>query len=102
MKPTSQFNNSLGRDGFTVTSATRTRRAPVTDYSFQPTSVDQFHSHCGGERVAPFRSISGDYFKHEARQTFLGESMLFAVIIFTATVPLISSARELLHLVGAL
>ncbi len=102
MKPTPQFNESKSRLGLTTRSARRIHSAPLTDYSFQTTSLDGFKSHCGPSCLSSFRNISGDYFKNEARQAFAGESAFFAVIVVTAAVPLIHSAGALLQLVRSI
>ncbi|MDQ6809274.1 MAG: hypothetical protein M3Z64_07600 [Verrucomicrobiota bacterium] len=99
MKPTPQFNESTGRDGLKICSSRHAATTPLTDYSFQASSVDRFKGHCGPSCLASFRNISGDYFKKEARATFAGESTLFAVIVVTAAIPLINSASALVQLV---
>lgn len=100
MKPTPQFTESTGRDGLTIRARRRPAgHTPLTDYGFQTNSLEQFKGHCGPESVASFRDISGDYFKNEARTAFAGESTLFAVIVVTATIALISNASAWIELV---
>jgi hypothetical protein len=87
MKPTIQFNE-------------RNRpHMPKTDCNYQAASMP----HCGGRgngsRRASIRAISNDYFKNEARSTFVTEAAFFSVIVMTAAVPLIYTAMALVHLV---
>ena len=56
---------------------------------------------CFGSPRPSFRAISQDYFKNEARHTFVTEAILFTVIVMTAAVSVISSAAGLVHLVRA-
>jgi hypothetical protein len=98
MKPTIQFNEKSRRDlsdrDFRQGSA-----LPKTDYSYQAPSVANMGGRCFGSRRPSFRSISQDYFKYEARPSFVSEAALFTVIVITAAVPIINSASALLHLV---
>jgi hypothetical protein len=43
-----------------------------------------------------------NYLKNEARNDFLGEAALFAVILVTAFLPLISNAHALIGFVSAI
>jgi hypothetical protein len=52
--------------------------------------------------VRSFWNITGDYLKNEARHDFLGEAALFAVVVFTAFLPLISNAHALMGFVRAI
>lgn len=98
MKPTPQFNQPVGRDGAPTCSARRASHALLTDYDFHAGSVD-FKGHCGPSCLAAFRQISGNYFENEAPKTFVGEAALFAIIVMTAAVPLVSNVHALLQLV---
>ena len=46
-----------------------------------------------------YAAISREYFKNEARSTFVTEAAFFSVIVMTAAVPLIYTAMALVHLV---
>jgi hypothetical protein len=96
MKPTIQFNEKSRRD-FSGRDFRQGSALPQTDYNFQ--SVANMGGRCFGSRRPSFRSISQDYFKYEARQSFIGEAALFVVIVMTAAVPIINSASALVHLV---
>ena len=86
MKPTTQLNTRRGP------------RLPKTDYSFQASSAST-GGRCFGSGRPSFREISQDYFKNEARHSFVTEAALFSVIVMTAAVSVISSAAGLVHLV---
>ena len=89
MKPTFQLNTRRGP------------RLPKTDYSFQAPSANM-GGRCFGPHRPSFRAISQDYFKNEARHSFVTEAALFSVIVMTAAVSVISSAAGMIHLVRAL
>ena len=89
MKPTIQFNTRRGP------------RLPKTDYAYHASSVASMGGRCFGSPRPSFRSISKDYFKYEARQSFATEAALFSVIVMTAAVSLISSVAGMVHLVRA-
>jgi hypothetical protein len=93
MKPTIQFNEKSRSD------SRRGFAQPQIDYNYQSTSLANRGGRCFGSRPPSFRSISQDYFKYEARKTYVGEAALFVVIVMTAAVPIINSASALLHLV---
>ena len=54
---------------------------------------------CFGSRRPSFRSISQDYFKNEARPSFVSEAALFTVIVMAAALPIYNSAIALVDLV---
>jgi hypothetical protein len=98
MKPTIQFIPK-SRCGSSDREFRHGSAFPQTDYCYQGASMASRGGRCFGVRQASFRSISQDYFKNEAPQTFAGEATLFTVIFVTAVVPIINSASALLHLV---
>ena len=53
-------------------------------------------------RTRSFWNIAGDYFQNEARQDFLGEAALWAVLALTAFLPLISNAHAVMESVRAI
>jgi len=78
------------------------RRSPMTDYNYHSTALEGFNTNCGHVSVLSLWDISRSYFKNEARHEFLGEAALFAVVIFTAFLPLISNAHTLVEFVRAI
>lgn len=68
---------------------------PLTDYSYHAAVIPNFR----GGRIRPslpsFRSISGEYFRNEARGEFRLELIAFAAIAITAVIPILSNAQAL-------
>ena len=96
MKPiASTTPSSSHRDAFDR--AVCKRRPPITDYSYQSASFEDSSAHYAPVHVRSFWSITGDYFKHEARQDFRSEAALFAIITITAALPLINNLRALIE-----
>jgi hypothetical protein len=87
MKPTIQLNERHGL------------HMPKTDCNFQVASMPSRGGRDYGSRHASIRAVSHDYFKNEARSTFVTEAAFFGVIVMTAAVPLINTAMALTHLV---
>jgi hypothetical protein len=102
MKPTvSTTHKASRRDSFEP--ARRNRRVPlVANYNYHSVTFENFHANCGRSSVRSFWNITGDYLKNEARQDFLGEVALFAVIVITAFLPLIGNAHALMGFVRAI
>ena len=99
MKPTNQTTQTKSRHE-SIRAARKGAALPKIDCGFQTTSLDGLRGR--GVRVPAFRNISQDYFKNEARSTFVSEAGFFAVIVITAAVPVINSVSALLQLVRAL
>jgi hypothetical protein len=101
MKPTILTTcNASHRDSFNP--ATRDRMSLVANCNYQSLTFESFRANCGRSPVRSFWNITGDYLKNEARQDFLGEVALFAVLVITAFLPLISNAHALMGFVRAL
>jgi hypothetical protein len=101
MKPTILTTcNASRRDSFDP--ATRNRRmSQIADYNYHSATFESFRANCGRTSVRSFWNITGDYLKNEARHDFLGEAALFAVVVVTAFLPLISNAHALMEFVRA-
>ena len=98
MKPTTQFDEK-SRGDFRDRDFRHGSAFPQTDYSYHAAVAGSISGRCYSSRRPSFRSISQDYFKNEAPQSFAAEAALFTVIVMTAAVPILNSASELLHLV---
>jgi len=72
-------------------------RSPMTDYNYHSAALEGFNANCGRVSALSLWDISCNYFKNEARHDFLGEAALFAVVILTAFLPLISNAHALVE-----
>ena len=77
--------------------------SPQIDCNYHTTTFD-LNGHCSGKRAGQvsFREISAEYFKHEARHSFVTEAAFFAAIIITSAVPLISGAHAMLNLIRSI
>ena len=81
----------------------RSRRTSlIANYNYHSATFENFPANCGRTSVRSFWNITGDYLKNEARHDFLGDVALFAVIVITAFLPLISNAHTLMGFVRAI
>jgi hypothetical protein len=102
MKPTISTNcNTSRRDSFDPTIGSR-HGSPIANHNYHSLTFEGFRANCGSTSVRSFWNITGDYLKNEARHDFLGEAALFAVVVFTAFLPLISNSHALMGFVRAL
>jgi hypothetical protein len=102
MKPTvSTTHKATRRDSFDPARQNR-RSSLVANCDYHSVTFENFRANCGRSSVRSFWNITGDYLKNEARQDFLGEVALFAVIVITAFLPLISNAHALMGFVRAI
>src|ERR1700709_1738916 len=95
MKPTPQFSKIGNR----LIESRKSAAGPVTDFAFKASSLDDFSGRCGGKRFPSFRGISDEYFRKEARNHFLSEAIVFALIVGTVAVPVYQAVRGLFELV---
>jgi len=98
MKPTS---HSAGRKSSSDATENLSRQFPVIDSSYQTVTLDGFRGGCANSCQLSFRNISNDYFKTEARKSFVTEASFFAIIIVTTVWPVLQSAQAMTHLVRA-
>jgi hypothetical protein len=91
------------RDFMKPTSMTsdRENRFPLIDCNYQSVALDAFNGGCAKFSPPPFRNISRDYFDNEAHRHFLAEGALFATMLVTAAVPLVSAAYAIAELCRA-
>lgn len=74
-------------------------RFPLIDFNYHAGSFGRFSGgHANGSRS--FLNISRDYFRSEARWSYLVEVLFFVLIIATVAVPLINGARAVMHFFG--
>jgi hypothetical protein len=102
MKPTILTTSNAGRRDSFDPSTRRPRLASIANYNYHSVVFEDFRANCGRTLVRSFWSIMDDYLKNEARNDFLGEAALFAVIVVTAFLPLISNAHALIGFVRAI
>jgi hypothetical protein len=98
MKPTSHDagqNRPSGNDEFV------SRSFPITDCSYQSVTLDGSRGGCVNRYAHSFRNISDDYFRTEARRSFVAEAALFGLIVATTIGPVLQNAQAVTHLVRA-
>src|SRR5207244_11703444 len=62
------------------------KRFPLIDCNYHSTTLSGYHGRCAKAAVPSFRDISRQYFQKEARHDFVGEAILFAILLITAAV----------------
>jgi hypothetical protein len=53
---------------------------PLTDCNYYSVTLSDYRGRCVKPLAQPFRNISCQYFKREARRDFVGEAVLFAIL----------------------
>lgn len=102
MKPTILTTcKASRRDSFDPAMGSR-HGSPISNDNYHSVTFEGLRANCGRASVRSFWNITGDYIKNEARQDFLGEAALFAVVVITAFLPLISNAHALMGFLRAL
>jgi hypothetical protein len=94
MKPTTKMieNEASHRES---------RQLPKIDLHFHAMPAGSSGGCCARLASPSFRNISRAYFDTEANHYFLAEASVFAAIMLTAVVPLISGAYAVLNLIHA-
>ena len=82
-------------------SARSEKRFPLTDCNYHSVTLRAYRGRCAKAAAPSFRNISRQYFQKEARHDFVGEAILFAILIITAAVPVMSGAYAILELCRA-
>jgi hypothetical protein len=88
MKPTPLINRNA-------------RKLPFVEYQYQASKLENVTSRCS-KLSNSFRDISRDYFDNEANYDFLSNAAIFAALITSALLPIVTSASATIHLVRAL
>ena len=78
------------------------RRSPIIDYSYHSVAFGGFSGRYLRNPAESFWNIAGNYLKDEARYDFWSEAALFAVITFTAALPLMNNLHALIEFVRAI
>ena len=99
MKTTNQIPNTNKRHDSGSARVCYGRNFPKTDFNYHNASL----AGCGATFRAPsFCDISRDYLNREARNNFLIEAALFAMIVITAALPLFNGAHAVAGLIRSL
>jgi len=76
-----------------ITLTARNRRTfPLVECNYQPMRLNGYQGRCARIEAPSFRNISRQYFQKEARPDFIGEALLFAIMIALAAAPVLSTA----------
>jgi len=94
MKPTFQTNNDSMREC--------AHKFPITDFNYLSIALGEYTGRCAGLVNPSFHSLSRDYFKTEARQYSLAETVVFAAIMATAVLPIVNGASAVMDLIRAI
>jgi len=94
MKPRSEANNYRRAENFQSRKRTLFQ---FTDCNFQAFSLDRYHGGPADRPAASFLNISREYFRYEARRSFLAESAFFLAIVAILAVMFISGAVAIIH-----
>jgi hypothetical protein len=71
---------------------------PLTDCNYYSFTLAGYRGQCAKSLAPSFRNISRQYFQNEARHDFVSEAILFAMLVITAAVPLVSAAYAVIEL----
>ena len=92
MRPTFEQNNLSKRgDGAQKNGAT----FPFVDSNYHAVALPNYRGGCLRAEPLSFRSISGEYFRHEARNEFCMEALAFFAMVVTAAIPILSNMHAL-------
>ncbi|PYL03641.1 MAG: hypothetical protein DME32_03665 [Verrucomicrobia bacterium] len=92
MKPTVEQNNLSKRgDGAQKNGAT----FPFVDSNYHAVALPNYRGGCLHAKSLSFRSISGEYFRHEARNEFCVEALAFFAMVVTAAIPILNNMHAL-------
>jgi hypothetical protein len=83
------------------TSLTALKRSPFTDYNYHSMPISGYRGRCAKSAPPSFRNISRQYFQSEVRRDFVAEAVVFAMLIVTATVAVVSGAQAAVQLCRA-
>ena len=77
------------------------KRFPLIECNYRSMALGGYRSGCAKSTAPSFRNISRLYFQKEARLDFLGEAILFSILVVTTAVPMVSGAHAIVQLCRA-
>jgi hypothetical protein len=83
------------------TTAHGEKRFPLIECNYRSMTLSGYRSGYAKPAAPSFRNISRLYFQKEARLDFLGEAILFSILVVTAAVPMVSGAYAIVQLCRA-
>ncbi|HEY6206488.1 MAG TPA: hypothetical protein VIW21_10020 [Chthoniobacterales bacterium] len=78
----------------------RTPTAPILNWSYQQSGFGRWSGGHAGRSKASFLAISREYFRAEARWSYVAEVFFFALMLATAGSAVIYGARVIIRLLG--
>lgn len=102
MKPIPSTTSYKRHRDSSNSAASRSRRLPITDYSYHSGAFEESSAHYSSVRARSLWNIAADYLEDEARHDFQCEAILFALITITAALPLINNLHALIEFVRAI
>ena len=100
MKPIIEQNDLSKRgDGAQKNKAT----FPIVDSNYHAIALPNYRGGCLRAKSLSFRSISGEYFRREARNEFCMEATAFVAMVITAAIPILNNmhaAADFLRVIG--
>jgi hypothetical protein len=101
MKPTILTTcKASRRDSFDPAMGSR-HGSPISNDNYHSVTFEGLRANCGRASVRSFWNITGDYIKTKHGRIFPANA-LFAVVVITAFLPLISNAHALMGFLRAL
>ena len=98
MKPRFEIiRQRRGGDSFPVRDS---RSLPTLDCNYQQVTFDRYGGGHAGRSKGSFLAISREYFRSEARWSYLAEIFFFALIMATAGAAVIYGVRVVVHALG--
>lgn len=92
MKPIVEQNNLSRRgDGAQTHGAT----FPFVESNYHAVALPTYRGGCLRAEPLSFRNISGEYFRHEARNEFCLEALAFFAMVVTAAIPILNNMHAL-------
>jgi hypothetical protein len=92
MKPIVEQNNLSRRgDGAQTHGAT----FPFVESNYHAVALPNYRGGCLRAKSLSFRNISGEYFRHEARNEFCVEALAFFAMVVTAAIPILNNMHAL-------
>lgn len=75
---------------------------PQVECNYQAVALPSYRGGCLRPSFSSFRSISGEYFRTEARNEFRAEAVAFAAIVVTAAIPILNNLHALADFLRAI
>jgi hypothetical protein len=75
---------------------------PLVHCNYHAATMPNFQGRCARSGSPSFRTISGEYFRNEARGEFQLEVVAFAALVITAAIPILSNLHALANFLRAI